>query len=263
MMAAVITGYVIALLGAAIGAAGVWLAVLGGSWYYIVCAVGLLLTGGLLVSRRSLSLVAYAAVVLGTLLWAWWEVGFNWWQLAPRGAVIVVVGLWLLVPWVTRALSRNGDGRPPAPWRGAGIPLTLALVAAVVVAGVSLVRDPAGRDGRIPERTAANVDAGGADPEGQPPGDWRAYGRTAFGDRYSPLDQITPANVARLQAIWTYHTGDVRRPDDPLETTYEVTPLKVADTLYLCTPHDLVIALNAESLFVTGSSGPALRGMLL
>jgi quinoprotein glucose dehydrogenase len=30
-----------------------------------------------------------------------------------------------------------------------------------------------------------------------PDGDWQAYGRTEFGDRYSPLRQITPQNVGR------------------------------------------------------------------
>lgn len=159
----------------------------------------------------------------------------------------MLIGLWLLVPWDTRALPGRGDGRPPAAWRGAGIPLSLSLALAVVVAGVSLVRDPADRDGRISPRTAASAESGGADAARQPPGDWRAYGRTAYGDRYSPLDRITPENVHRLQAIWTFHTGDLRRPDDPKETTYEVTPLKAGDTLYLCTPHNLVIALNAET----------------
>jgi quinoprotein glucose dehydrogenase len=78
-----------------------------------------------------------------------------------------------------------------------------------------------------------------------PPGEWHAYGRTWFGQRYSPLDQITTENVGRLEVAWTYHTGDLRRPTDPLETTYEVTPLKVGDLLYLCTPHNFVIALDA------------------
>ena len=45
---------------------------------------------------------------------------------------------------------------------------------------------------------------------------------------------------------WTFNTGDMRGPGDPVETTYEVTPLKVDDTLYLCTPHSLVIALDAD-----------------
>ena len=43
-----------------------------------------------------------------------------------------------------------------------------------------------------------------------PDGEWHAYGRTGFGQRYSPLDQITPDNADRLEPIWTYHTGDLR-----------------------------------------------------
>ncbi|MBP2295058.1 glucose/quinate/shikimate family membrane-bound PQQ-dependent dehydrogenase [Azospirillum rugosum] len=242
-MIAVASGAVIGLLGLALAGGGVWLVALGGSWYYALAGVGLLTTGGLLIARRSRALWVYAAVVAGTLAWALWEVGFDWWQLAPRGAVVVLVGLWLLLPWVTRALVRDGTGRPPAAWRGAGIPLALSVVAAAGVAVAALALDPLDRDGRLPVRTAA-----APAPQGnQPAGDWRAYGRTEFGDRYSPLDQITPRNVGRLEAVWTYHTGDVRRPDDPKETTYEVTPLKIRDTLYLCTPHNQVIALNAET----------------
>ena len=47
------------------------------------------------------------------------------------------------------------------------------------------------------------------------------------------------------KVAWTYHTGDVRGPNDPGEATYEVTPLMIDDTVYICTPHNLVIALDA------------------
>ena len=87
-----------------------------------------------------------------------------------------------------------------------------------------------------------------ADALGVPPGEWHAYGRTGHGQRYSPLDQITPENVAQLEVAWTYHTGDVRgRPGDPEETTFEVTPLKIGNRLFLCTPHQNVIALDATT----------------
>ena len=39
----------------------------------------------------------------------------------------------------------------------------------------------------------------------------------------------------------------MRRPSDPNETTYEVTPLKIDDSLFICTPHNFVIALDAET----------------
>jgi quinoprotein glucose dehydrogenase len=96
-------------------------------------------------------------------------------------------------------------------------------------------------NGQLPTRQASVVDSS------VPDGDWQAYGRSNMGQRYSPLSQITPENVGKLDVAWTFHTGDVRGKGDPGETTYEVTPLKIGDTIYLCTPHDLVFALDAET----------------
>lgn len=77
-------------------------------------------------------------------------------------------------------------------------------------------------------------------------GEWAAYGRDAFGGRFSPLVQITRANVAGLQVAWTYRTGEMntktRRP-----TKFEATPLMVDGTLYLSTPLGRVIALDPQT----------------
>ena len=82
----------------------------------------------------------------------------------------------------------------------------------------------------------------------QPNQNWRTYGGEITNTRYSPLSQITPANVGQLEPAWTYRTGDLRgRPGDPEETTFEVTPLKVGNRLYLCTPHQSVVALDATT----------------
>ena len=48
-------------------------------------------------------------------------------------------------------------------------------------------------------------------------------------------------------SAWTYQTGDVKGPGDIGETTYQVTPIKVDDTLYICTPHNLAIAIDAAT----------------
>ncbi|MBW2272996.1 MAG: pyrroloquinoline quinone-dependent dehydrogenase [Deltaproteobacteria bacterium] len=81
-----------------------------------------------------------------------------------------------------------------------------------------------------------------------PVADWPEYGGDKAGSRYSPLDQITPQNVGDLEVAWTYHTGDV---DDGAETlrgtAFQNTPIVVGDTLYVCSPRDKVIALDAES----------------
>lgn len=70
--------------------------------------------------------------------------------------------------------------------------------------------------------------------------DWRTYGHDPSGMRYSPLKQITPANVAMLTPAWTYDTGEVA-------TEYEVTPLVVGRVMYLSTPNQRVVALNADT----------------
>lgn len=221
-----------------------WLIVLGGSWYYAVAGLCFLVTAFLLARRMPSALAVYAVLVFATLGWALWEVGLAWWPLAPRGDVVFLVGLFLLTPWVTRGLRPAGGSRPVTALRGAGLPLTLALAVALVVAAVSWFNDPYLTAGTAPQARAHVPDDAG----GVPPGEWHAYGRTGHGERYSPLAQITPANVSRLQEAWTYHTGDVRgQAGDPEETTFEVTPLKVGNRLFLCTPHQLVIAINATT----------------
>ncbi|CDX29984.1 glucose dehydrogenase [Mesorhizobium plurifarium] len=233
-MAVTITSLVLFLIGLILGGGGIWLAVLGGSWYYLIAGLVFLITAWLLFRRRSTSLWLYALFVLATLCWAVWEIGFDWWQLGPRGGVIVLMALWLLTPWARRGL-RGPDGRAP---------LILAVLASLAVAGYSMTADPHDVGGTLgTEKVAAAANLGGD----MPAGEWHFYGRTPFGQRYSPLDQITPDNVAKLQPAWTYRTGDVKGPDDIGETTYQVTPLKVGDALFICTPHNFAIAIDAAS----------------
>jgi quinoprotein glucose dehydrogenase len=80
----------------------------------------------------------------------------------------------------------------------------------------------------------------------QTPGDWPAYGRDPGGARFSPLTQITRANVSQLQVAWTYHAGILdmsgmsHRPPQ-----LEVTPLVVDGVMYLSTPVGVIAALDA------------------
>ncbi|WP_379063650.1 glucose/quinate/shikimate family membrane-bound PQQ-dependent dehydrogenase [Mesorhizobium sp. UC22_110] len=231
------TSLLLALLGLLLGAGGIWLVTLGGSPAYLAIGVIFLVVALLLYRRSALALWVYALLVIAALGWAIWEVGFDWWQLGPRGGLIILIGLWLLTPWVRRSL-RSADGTEPGAW-----PLAIPVLAAIVVAGYSMTTDPHDVAGELPKEGAAVASLGNL----VPPGDWHQYGRTQFGQRYSPLDQINVANVASLKEAWRYQTGDVKLPEDIGETTYQVTPLKVGDTLYLCTPHNLAIALDAES----------------
>jgi len=67
--------------------------------------------------------------------------------------------------------------------------------------------------------------------------DWPSHDHDAGGQRFSPLKQITPANVARLQVAWTFDTG---------ATGIEVTPLVVGGMMYVSAGRD-ILALEPET----------------
>lgn len=225
---------------------GAWLLMLGGSPYYVLSGAALGFVALLLVQARTMALWVYAAFVLATLLWSLWEVGLAWWGLAARGDVFFVLGLLMLLPAVARRLSHDPQWQGTVPsmgWRGGRGALAGVLVVYLGVAVASWVVDPFATEGRLPGPRGALAQANGV-----PAGEWHAYGRTGHGQRYAPLAQITPENVGQLQEAWHFRTGDVRgQPGDPEETTFEVTPLKVGEHLFLCTPHQSVIALDATT----------------
>ncbi|MBX4891923.1 glucose/quinate/shikimate family membrane-bound PQQ-dependent dehydrogenase [Rhizobium bangladeshense] len=241
-MAIIVTSILFIIIGLALGGGGLWLVTLGGSVFYLFAGLMFLVTAGLLLMRKAAALWVYAVLVVAALAWAVWEVGFDWWQLGPRGGVIILLGLWLLTPWIRRPLgfrSPTGIAYGANPW-----PLAVPVILAILVAVYSMTSDPHDLAGELPkDQVAASPAVGGSVPDGE----WHQYGRTPFGQRYSPLDQITAENVSTLKEAWRYQTGDVKRPEDISETTYQVTPLKVKDTLYLCTPHNWAIALDAKT----------------
>ncbi len=93
------------LIGLVLIAGGGYLAALGGSLYYVLCGVAVTASGVLLMRGSVRGAQLYAAMLLATLLWAFWEVGLDGWALAPRLIAPSVLGLWLLMPWVRRGLS--------------------------------------------------------------------------------------------------------------------------------------------------------------
>ena len=232
-----LTGTIVAALIAIVGlwllGFGIWLTALGGSLYYVVAGAALLLTAFLLLRGRSAALLVYAAVLVATIAWALWEVELDFWQLAPRGDLLVPLGILILLPWVTRGLAPRARITS-----GAGIVLVLALLLSGGVAVAALLNHPHDRAGTLAQRSVSPPALAAA------PGDWPAYAGTWAGLKWSPLTQITPGNVKDLAVAWHFHTGDHKRASDPGEFTFETTPIKVGDLLYLCTPHDIVIALD-------------------
>ena len=96
--------------------------------------------------------------------------------------------------------------------------------------------------------------------------EWPAYGHDYGDSRFSPLAQITPANVTSLKPVWTYH---MRPPDRGARgfASSENTPLVVGGVMYVSTPYGRVVALDAETGLqrwayeVPNGDQPATRGV--
>lgn len=229
-------GVLLLLMGLALLAGGIKLSQLGGSLYYLIAGIGFALSGVLLLALRRTALGLYGLVLLGSTLWALWEVGLDWWQLVPRLSLWFALGVVLLLPWARRPLL----GQP-------GKLNTGLLSLAVVLSGATAVASQFTFPGEIKGELGRDSTELSSTAPAMPDGDWQAYGRTEFGDRYSPLRQITPNNVHKLEEAWRIRTGDLPTSDDPVELTNENTPLKVNGKLYACTAHSKVLALDPDT----------------
>ncbi|MDB6001577.1 MAG: putative PQQ-dependent dehydrogenase 4, partial [Rhizobacter sp.] len=247
-----ITGSLFALFGLALLLGGVWLASLSGSLYYLIAGLVLLASGIQIARGRLTGLWLYALLLLGTVVWSLAEVGLDLWQLMPRLFVPGLLGLYLLMPRVTRRLHRHSEtpssDAPATPWLLATTPLLVALVA-LVATGVAA----ASRDHSIHGEWSGSLAAAVPD-NTTPDNDWHYYGRTPRGERFAPAGQITPENVKQLRLAWSLRTGDTEQPgenqggtDGGHEFNFEVTPIKVGNALYVCTPHSWVVAIDAET----------------
>jgi quinoprotein glucose dehydrogenase len=81
-----------------------------------------------------------------------------------------------------------------------------------------------------------------------PDAGWPTYSNDPGGTRYSPAKQIDRGNVSQLQVAWTYRTGALPHDEElDKKAAFEATPILVGGKLFLSTPYDHVIALNAVS----------------
>jgi membrane-bound PQQ-dependent dehydrogenase (glucose/quinate/shikimate family) len=95
----------------------------------------------------------------------------------------------------------------------------------------------------------AVLSAFAAPPEGGPDGEWRHWGGTPGGVRYSPLRHIHRGNIARLTPAWAYRTGELALglAHSSFRAAFSTTPLVVDGRLYLSTPSSRVIALDPDT----------------
>ena len=232
----VLFGLVLLAIGLFFAIGGGQLVSLGGSWYFLIAGIVVVLSAIQFFRRKSSAVALLLLFFIGTVIWAVSEVGIDFWPLVSR--LMVPAGV-MLVAFATWPALRKREGK--APLAGASYGLAVVLAVGMVATLVQMFQ---------PHPTVAfegkplplvPVD------KAQAQKDWANYGNTPEGSRFVALDQITRDNVKDLKVAWTFRTGDI--PDSPTGNGAEdqQTPLQVGDRIFLCTPHNNVIAVNADN----------------
>ena len=135
-----------------------------------------------------------------------------------------------------------------------GSAMRIRLLGAVALIGLPLLAG-CSTDSAVPGQ-------GGLAPAADPAQrvEWPVHGGDQGAQRYSPLEEITPDNVASLELAWAWRTGERELFDDAgiriRPGSFEATPLMLADTLYISTPYHHAVALDAAILVVSAQDGP-------
>lgn len=286
--AVIVLAVVMILFGLPIAAGGIWLITLGGSWYYLLAGLGLLISAFFLLRHSMTGVWIYLLTFAGTLIWALWERGLDGWAQVPRlvAPTVILVLVLLAIPALR---GRFAGGRVALATVAVGLMslgastavLTATQQSTLVAQETTAPQAPAAPQAepavpaepepapaappaaQVPATEAPTAPATEAPtaPATEPPAaaprtvqpqievgaDWPAYGGTYHATRFSPLSQITPENVGQLERAWEFSTGDM--PSEAAEGKYspENTPLKVGSNLYLCSPMNILIALDAAT----------------
>lgn len=117
---------VIAVVDACMFAGGAYLITLGGSWYFALTGLAMLIAGVLIIWRRPLGAVLYLAALMATAGWSLWDVGVSFWPLFSRLLLPSILAFFVALLLPAFRYTRQ------APPRNVGWVLSLALFAGLL-----------------------------------------------------------------------------------------------------------------------------------
>jgi len=202
---------------------------LGGAYYYALYGVFMIAIAVLLIRRSEMTVKVSLVGTAATVAWAFWESGDNAWYLFPRifapiAATLVIVLLHLWLPCTGPKAYRSRTHVTLA--SVLTVALCLSFGSLFIVHGIAKDTNP------VADESPSDA--------GQP---WTQFAGSNARYGHVPYSEINRKNVKNLKIAWMYRTGDIAK--DGAED--QNTPLEVDGTVYVCTPNDNVIALDADN----------------
>ncbi|MDR3434820.1 MAG: glucose/quinate/shikimate family membrane-bound PQQ-dependent dehydrogenase [Rouxiella aceris] len=229
-------GVILAVVGLFFAIEGGKLVSLGGSRYFLIAGIVIVLSAIQFFRGKSSAVVLFALVFIGTLIWSWFDAGWDFWPLVSR--LMVPAGLMLLA-FATWPTLRKAEGK--AALAGLSYALSAVLLVGMLATFVQMFQPHPTVAFRGEPLPLVPVD------KAKQQQNWDNYGNTPQGDRFVALDQINRNNVKNLQVAWTFHTGDTPISPGGNGAEDQETPLQIGNRVFLCTPHNNVIAVDADS----------------
>ena len=217
--------FILSVIGITLIYGGVVLAGLGGSLYYLAAGLATIISVAGLAKSRPLAVQVFGSLVGVTIVWGIWEAGLDGWALVSRLVAPAVLALVFLLPPVRKRM-----GSVTRWWVGGPV---LAVAAVLLLSGFVAVM--------------SRPDLPSAEPlvsSDSPQTEWRNWGGTLAGTRYSSLGEINTDTVRELEVAWRYDA------DVPLingRPGAQATPLAVDGKLYLCLDGNVAVALDQDT----------------
>ena len=219
------------IIGLAVGILGAKLALVGGTLYFALMGVVMVIAAVLIFRNRRGGILLYAVAFIASVIWAISDAGWNYWPLFSRLFALGVLAFLAALVWPFLA-------SPPAKKGPAyGVAAVLAVALAVSFGWMFKSAPLVSATEAVPVKPVA---------PGEQQKNWAHWGNTTHGDRFAALDQINKQNVNQLQVAWVAHTGDIPQSNGS-GAEDQNTPLQIGDTLYVCTPYSKVLALDVDS----------------
>ena len=208
----------------------------GGSWYFVLMGLAMLASATLLLARRRAGAHLYALAFVLSMVWAWWDAGWEFWPLVSRLMVFAVLGLLVALGYAqleAGKLVMNDYGR-------------LGAAVSVVVLGLGIVATAVSAfspKGVIAPEVTEVPSVGSMEIKAS---DWTDWGQGPAGQRFAAVEQISRDNVDKLAVAWTARTGDVPQSMGS-GAEDQNTPQQIGERLYVCTAYGKVLARDVDT----------------
>lgn len=222
------------VIGLTLGIGGAYLITLGGSFYFLLMGLSLIVSAVLIFKGKPSGAWLYAVAFVLSVIWAVWDAGFAFWPLFSRLFTFGVLAFLVALAYPLLKARAGMVAHKRSSFSLAAI-LAIALIAAFANTFVPTPIISAEND-QAPVKAVEK----GAEQK-----NWESWANTTAGDRFAALDQINKSNVDKLQVAWIAHTGDIPQSNGS-GAEDQNTPLQIGDKLFVCTAYSKVIALNVD-----------------